>query len=99
MEFLTGAPETEIWTDEEVLTEIDLGCVLMVFNDDVNTFEWVIQSLVEVCGHSIEQAEQCSLLIHHKGKYGVKNGGREELSPMKDGLHDRGISAAVIDIN
>ena len=98
MRFLTGTPETEIWTDKEVLIAEDLGCVLMVFNDDVNTFEWVIQSLIEVCGHTPEQAEQCSLLIHHKGKYGVKNGGRDELTPMKDALHDRSISAAVIDM-
>ena len=99
MHFLHGQPDTDVLIEEDVLTETDLGAILMVFNDDVNTFEWVIISLMEVCGHTAEQAEQCSLFIHFKGKYGVKNGSREELEPMKDALHDRGISAAVIDLN
>jgi ATP-dependent Clp protease adaptor protein ClpS len=99
MHFLHGQPDTDVLIEEDVLTETDLGAVLMVYNDDVNTFEWVITSLMEVCGHTAEQAEQCSLFIHFKGKYGVKTGSREELEPMKDALHDRGISAAVIDMN
>lgn len=99
MQFLTGSPDTDVLVEEDLLTDADLGAVLMVYNDDVNTFEWVIVSLMEVCGHTEEQAEQCSLFIHFKGKYGVKNGSRSELEPMKDALHDRGISAAVIDID
>lgn len=68
---------------------------LVVYNDDVNTFDWVIISLQEICGHSEEQAEQLSLLIHFKGKAIVKEDCYEKLSPMKDGLTDRGISAVI----
>lgn len=68
---------------------------LVVWNDDVNTFDWVTQSLIEVCDHSPEQAEQCTLLIHYKGKCQVKSGAFEDLVPMKDALHDRGISADI----
>lgn len=74
----------------------DMGATLMVWNDDVNTFDWVIQSLIEVCDHTPEQAEQCTLLIHYKGKCDVKKGSYEELAPMKDALHDRGISADIL---
>ena len=74
----------------------DMGATLMVWNDDVNTFDWVIQSLIEVCDHTPEQAEQCTLLIHYKGKCDVKKGSYEELVPMKDALHDRGISADIL---
>ena len=55
---------------------------LIVWNDDVNTFDWVIESLVDVCGHENLQAEQCALLIHHKGKCGVKKGSFEDLRPQ-----------------
>lgn len=68
---------------------------LLVWNDDVNTFDWVIQSLVEVCGHTTEQAEQCALIIHFSGKYAVKEGDFEEIRPMCEALLDRGISATV----
>jgi ATP-dependent Clp protease adaptor protein ClpS len=68
---------------------------LIVHNDDVNTFDWVIDSLIEVCRHTEEQAEQCTLLIHFKGKSSVKTGTMEELTPMKTGLTDRGISATI----
>lgn len=68
---------------------------LIVWNDDVNTFDWVIESLVEICEHSPEQAEQCALLIHFKGKCAVKNGSFEELRPKCEALIDRGINATV----
>jgi ATP-dependent Clp protease adaptor protein ClpS len=68
---------------------------LLVYNDEVNTFDWVIETLVDVCDHSWEQAEQCSLLIHHKGKCSVRHGSYEELRPMKEAICDRGISAAI----
>ena len=51
-----------------------LGRHLVVHNDEVNTFDWVIQSLVEICRHSVEQAEQCAMIIHFKGKYAVRQG-------------------------
>lgn len=87
--------------DEEVLVEddIDLGfnARLVVFNDEVNTFEWVIECFMEVLGHSSEQAEQLSLMIHYKGKATVKSGAREELIPYCTALLDRGLSAEVME--
>jgi ATP-dependent Clp protease adaptor protein ClpS len=68
---------------------------LVVHNDDVNTFDWVIDSLIEVCNHSEEQAEQCTVLIHYKGRASVKTDTLEKLHPMKDGLTDRGINATI----
>jgi len=69
---------------------------LIVYNDDVNTFGHVIQMLMSVCEHSPEQAEQCTLLIHHKGKCTVKIGSFDELKPMRQGLCDKGISAEIL---
>ncbi len=92
-------PDTFIKEDVDVLekleTDLDSAHQLIVFNDDVNTFEWVIESLMAVCNHTLEQATQCSLFIHFKGKYAVKHGEEQTLIPMKDALHDRGISASV----
>ncbi|MGX5817562.1 ATP-dependent Clp protease adaptor ClpS [Chitinophaga lutea] len=68
---------------------------LIVWNDEVNTFDWVIQSLMEVCGHTEEQAEQCALIIHFNGKYAVKKGDYDDLKPMCEALLDRGISATL----
>jgi ATP-dependent Clp protease adaptor protein ClpS len=80
---------------EELLTDIESPYQLIVWNDDVNTFEWVIETLVEVCNHSYEQAEQCAYLIHFKGKYAVKEGSFDYLKPMCDAITERGISATV----
>lgn len=68
---------------------------LIVWNDEVNTFEWVIETLVQVCGHSSEQAEQCAYIIHYHGKYSVKEGSFEELRPMCEAITERGIGATV----
>lgn len=68
---------------------------LIVYNDDHNTFDWVIQCFVEVCNHTFVQAEQLSLFVHFKGKAIVKTGSYEELRPMKDALVDRGLSAVI----
>jgi ATP-dependent Clp protease adaptor protein ClpS len=84
--------------DVEVLEEvIDVDQNdLMVFNDEINTFDFVIDTLMEVCGHTPEQAEQCTLLIHYKGKCSVKKGTFEELAPMRNDICRRGIDAKVI---
>lgn len=79
----------------DVLTETGTPYQLIVWNDEVNTFEWVIETLVTVCGHGPEQAEQCAMLIHTKGKYGVKNGEYDELKPQCDAITDRGIGATI----
>ena len=68
---------------------------IIVWNDDVNTFEWVIETLMEVCGHSYEQAEQCAYLIHFKGKYAVKEGDYDDLKQYCDAITERGIGATV----
>jgi ATP-dependent Clp protease adaptor protein ClpS len=81
--------------DIDVLTSQDEPCSLVLWNDDVNTFDWVIESLVEVCGHTEEQAEQCAYIVHFKGKCSVKNGSYEELKPLCDKITDRGIGATV----
>ena len=84
--------------DVEVLEEIiDVDQNdLMVFNDEINTFDFVIDTLMEVCGHTPEQAEQCTLLIHYKGKCSVKKGTFEELAPMRNDICRRGIDARVM---
>ncbi len=87
--------DTKTWEDTELLTETEDPCQLIVWNDEVNTFEWVIETLMEVCGHSYEQAEQCSYIIHFKGKYAVKNGSYDDLKPECDAITDRGIGATV----
>jgi ATP-dependent Clp protease adaptor protein ClpS len=69
--------------------------VLVIYNDDVNTFEFVIETLIEVCGHDMLQAEQCTLIIHYKGKCDVKIGSYSSLKPLKDELLDRGLSAVI----
>lgn len=68
---------------------------LVIHNDEVNTFDWVIESLIAVCRHTEEQAEQCTLIAHFNGKATVKTGTMEELHPMKNGLTDRGIHATI----
>ena len=88
-------PRTVEWEDTDVLTAHEEPCSLIVWNDEVNTFEWVIETLIEVCGQSVEQAEQCAMIIHTKGKYAVKRGSYEELKPLCDAITDRGIGATV----
>ena len=85
----------ELQEEVEVLEDVSLENKLIVHNDEVNTFDWVIQTLVEVCKHTVEQAEQCSYIIHHKGKYAVKHGIWDTLKPMKDAITDRGINATI----
>jgi len=79
----------------DLLTELEDACSLIVWNDDVNTFEWVIETLITICGHSLEQAEQCAIIIDAKGKYAVKEGSYETLKPQCDAITDRGINATI----
>jgi ATP-dependent Clp protease adaptor protein ClpS len=87
----------EVETD--VMVEDGNNCQLIVWNDEVNTFDWVIDTLIEICGHTPEQAEQCAMFIHTKGKYAVKNGSYEVLKPMCDSITDRGIGATVEELS
>lgn len=87
--------QTNLSEDTDLLTSIETSCSLVVWNDEVNTFEWVIETLVEVCGHSYEQAEQCAYIIHYQGKYAVKQGSYDDLKPQCDAITERGINATV----
>ncbi|GJM59771.1 MULTISPECIES: ATP-dependent Clp protease adaptor ClpS [Persicobacter] len=82
----------EVLVQDTITEERDL----MVFNDDVNTFDHVINTLIKVCRHTTEQAEQCTWIIHYKGKCSVKKGSMKELRPMKDAICEAGIDAKII---
>jgi len=69
---------------------------LVVFNDDVNTFDHVIATLIRVCKHTPEQAEQCTLLIHYRGKCAVKSGSFEFLRPLREAICEAGIDARIL---
>ena len=90
----------EIEIEEEIKTGEDIGNEsmrdLMVYNDDFNTFDHVINTLIKVCKHDIHQAEQCTFLIHYKGKCAVKKGDYEELKPMREGITSAGIKANIV---
>jgi ATP-dependent Clp protease adaptor protein ClpS len=81
--------------DEALDVVIEKVHNLIVWNDEVNTFDWVIESLIEICDHTQEQAEQCAMIIHNKGKYGVKRGSFDELRPKAEALIDRSIQATI----
>ncbi|MBW7867210.1 MAG: ATP-dependent Clp protease adaptor ClpS [Brumimicrobium sp.] len=87
--------DTETLYEEDVLLEEVAEHNLIVFNDDVNTFDHVIESLIKVCEHDPIQAEQCAMIIHYNGKCDVKAGEYRELAKMCTSLLDRGISAEV----
>lgn len=80
---------------EDVLIEEVEEHDLVVINDDYNTFDHVIKTLMKVCGHDQVQAEQCTYIIHYKGKCSVKKGSFEELTPFKQGILDAGIDAVI----
>jgi ATP-dependent Clp protease adaptor protein ClpS len=80
---------------EQVETQTDKENEIVVFNDDVNTFDHVIEMLVDVCEHNALQAEQCTLLIHYKGKCGVKSGSFDDLKPRCSMLLEAGLSAEI----
>ena len=85
--------QTQIQEDTDVLVEQVHN--LIVWNDEVNTFDWVIESLIDVCGHSPEQAEQSALIIHNNGKYAVKKGSFDILRPQAEALIGRDIQATI----
>ena len=88
---------TEVETEvcEEIFTVLVDQKNLIVYNDDVNTFDHVIEALIKICEHNPIQAEQCTLIIHHNGRCQVKRGEYERLEPLCAALLDRGISAVI----
>lgn len=89
-------------TKEKIQEEVDVlekevnQHEIVLFNDDVNTFDFVIDSLIDVCEHTLEQAEQCSVLIHYKGKCTVKTGEYKDLKPRCSKLLQLGLSAELV---
>ena len=81
----------ELLLEEKELKENNI----VLYNDDVNTFDFVIDSLIKVCNHNPIQAEQCSFIVHYSGKCAVKEGAFEELKPLCEALLDRGLSATI----
>lgn len=87
--------DTQILEQPLVQEKAELLRNLILHNDDVNTFEFVIDTLIEVCGQNPIQAEQCAFIVHHNGKCGVKKGSYEDLEPMCIALLDKGLSASI----
>lgn len=89
--------DSDLLLEEEILEDIGTGelAQLIVYNDDENTFDWVIECFVKVLEHTFEQAEQLSIIIHTKGKATVKTAPKRELRPKKDALIERGLSAVI----
>jgi ATP-dependent Clp protease adaptor protein ClpS len=89
-------PEWELAEVAEAVEEATDLRELVVFNDDVNTFEHVTKTLIRVCKHTPEQAEQCTWIIHYKGKCTVKSGSYPELKPMREAITEAGIDARIL---
>lgn len=83
--------QEDVLIEEQVKKENQI----ILFNDDVNTFDHVIDSLIYACDHTPEQAEQCSIIVHHKGKCTVKTGNFEDLKPRCSMLLEAGLSAEI----
>jgi ATP-dependent Clp protease adaptor protein ClpS len=92
---MSNITQIETLTLEDILTDVEKEKTLILYNDDVNTLDYVIDSLVEVCDHDVVQAEQCAYLVHYTGKCEVKNGTFEQLQPMRTELSRRGLSVAI----
>ena len=88
-------------TDELLLEDIavdsgnDTVSQIVVYNDEFNTFQWVIECFIDILKHSSQQAEQLSIMIHYKGKASVKQASMRELKPLKNALVERGLSAVI----
>ena len=92
------AEQTVESSDTDILSVLVTSFILIIWNDDVNTFDWVIETLIDVCGHTHEQAEQCAYIIHYHGKYAVKQGDYDTLKPMREAIVDRGINATIEEV-
>ena len=88
-------PQTEKESELEVLTQVKREHEIILYNDDVNTFDHVINTLVAYCDHTYEQAEQCAYIVHYSGKCVVKTGSYEELEPICQKLLEAQLSAEI----
>ncbi|MFP9099761.1 ATP-dependent Clp protease adaptor ClpS [Flavobacterium sp. RHBU_24] len=87
---------TKVLEEVQVEEAVSTNNEIVLFNDDVNTFDHVIETLIRVCSHTAEQAEQCALLVHYKGKCTVKTGAIADLEPQCSSLLQAGLSAEII---
>jgi|TARA_B100000795_G_scaffold8839_1_gene6233 ATP-dependent Clp protease adaptor protein ClpS len=90
---ITNSTHTQ--EDSDVLVEEAVSNKIVLFNDEVNSFDFVIDALIKVCGHEAIQAEQCTILVHFKGRCTVKEGDYDDLEPMCTALLDRGLTAEI----
>lgn len=87
--------DTEELLELDVITQVEKQKSLVLLNDDVNTFEWVIECLMTYCGHDMIQAEQCATIVHYNGKCIVKEGKLKTLKPICETLLEKGLSAEI----
>ena len=94
---MKNSSQPDILEDEiiETLLKVEDQKALVLYNDEVNTFDFVTESLIKVCRHDTIQAEQCTYLVHYAGKCVVKNGTFRKLRPLCEALLERGLSAAI----
>ncbi|MCB9223214.1 MAG: ATP-dependent Clp protease adaptor ClpS [Crocinitomicaceae bacterium] len=86
---------TEIQEKVEVNKDVEKNRSLVLYNDDVNTFEHVIDALIKICKHETMQAEQCTWIVHYNGKCTVKEGDFRSLRPMRQALNEKGLTAKI----
>jgi ATP-dependent Clp protease adaptor protein ClpS len=86
----------KIQEEVSVLEQVGINHEIILYNDDVNTFDHVIDTLIRVCHHDELQAEQCALLVHYKGQCAVKTGSFDELQPQCSSLLEAGLSAEIV---
>lgn len=94
--FFSIASDVETKEQVDVKTQQTNQHEIVLHNDDVNTFDFVIDSLISVCDHTLEQAEQCTILVHYKGKCTVKTGELKDLEPRCSKLLQLGLSAELV---
>ena len=87
---------TEYKEKTKIKEQVAVNHEIVLYNDDVNTFDHVIECLIKYCDHTAEQAEQCAILVHYKGKCTVKTGSIDELKPQCTALLESGLSAEII---
>lgn len=93
---MTMSTKEEVLEKVEEKVKVDKENEIVLYNDDYNTFDHVIETLIYACDHTPEQAEQCSILVHYKGKCTVKTGAYDDLKPRCSKLLDAGLSAEIV---
>ena len=92
---VNASEETLVEENVDLETSVADGWHIVLYNDDHNTFDHVIECLMAYCGHEVLQAEQCALIVHTKGKCSVKTGDFDELEPICTALLERDLTAEV----